>query len=570
MRTDKRKKSLLLKNGRLVNLFTGEVLRSNLLIYGDRILGIGPNLTAEKEIDLKGDYILPGLIESHIHLESSLLSPQEFSRLTLLSGTTTLICDPHEIANVLGIKGIYYLLRATKNLPQNFYFLIPSCVPATRFETAGGKIGLKEIRRLLKEKRILGLAEVMNFPGVISGKKGILAKIRLIQETRSKTRRQLVIDGHSPGLRGTGLQTYLASGISSDHECTSAEEAEEKLRLGMWIMVREGSAAKNLKDLSPIINEKTQNRLLLCSDDIHPEELSKEGHLNAILRKGVSLGIDPIILLKMATYNPANRFGLTELGAIAPSYRADITIVKDLKEFKVRMVIKDGEIVVKDGEIIKPFGVSPSFPQSTFKVRDFSQERLFVKNEKKVMKVIKIIPGQILTKKELVLPKVKGEEVISDTERDILKLVVIERHKGTGNIGIGFVQGFGLKEGAIGSSVAHDSHNLILVGVSDEAIFHTAKRIIEMKGGMVVFGRDKREELPLPIAGLLSDRPVAEVIERLRRMISLTKELGSPLENPFATLSFLALPVIPELKLTDRGLFDAVRFRFVPLFGDES
>ncbi|MEO0098873.1 MAG: adenine deaminase [candidate division WOR-3 bacterium] len=556
--------NLLLKNGRLVNIFTGEIVKTNILVSSGKIREIGPYLSGEEEIDLKGSYLLPGLIESHIHLESSLLSPNEFSRLTLLSGTTTLICDPHEISNVLGIKGIYYLLKATRNLSQDFYFLIPSCVPATKFETAGGKIGLKEMRRLLKEKRILGLAEVMNFPGVISGDKEILGKIRLVQ----KSGRELVIDGHSPGLRGKDLAIYLFSGISSDHESVNAEEAKEKLSLGMWIMVREGSAAKNLKDLLPIINWRNERRLLLCSDDIHPEDLLKEGHLNAILRKGVSLGIDPILLLRMATLNPATYFPLRNIGAIAPGYRADMTIVKDLKDFRVLMVIKNGAVVVKDGEIATSLRGYELPNKSTFRVKGLSLERFLVKDERKVIKVIKVLPGQIITKKELVVPKVKEGEVISDTERDILKLVVIERHKGTGNIGIGFVSGFGLKEGAIGSSVAHDSHNIIVVGVKDEEIFSAAKRIIEMRGGMVVLGRGKIKELALPIAGLLSDKKAEEVISSLEEMGDWARKLGCQLVNPFATLSFLALPVIPELKLTDKGLFDVEKFQFVPIFGD--
>lgn len=556
--------NLLLKNGRLVNIFTGEIIKTNILLSSGKIREIGSYLSGEKEIDIKGSYLLPGLIESHIHLESSLLAPNEFSRLSLLAGTTTLICDPHEMANVLGIKGIYYLLKATKDLPQNFYFLIPSCVPATKFETAGGRIGLKEMKGLLKEKRILGLGEVMNFPGVISGDKEILGKIKLVK----RSERGLVIDGHSPGLSGKPLSIYLSFGISSDHECLSAKEAKEKLSLGMWIMVREGSAAKNLKDLAPIINWQNEKRLLICSDDIHPEELLKEGHLNAILRKGVSLGIDPIILLRMATLNPATYFPLRGIGAIAPGYKADLTIVNDLKDFKVLMVIKDGELVVKDGELIAPLKISPLPSQLVFRVKGLSLARLTVRDERKVMKVIRVVPGQIVTKKELVLPKVRGDEIISDPERDILKLVVIERHKGTGNMGIGFVNGFGLKEGAIGSSVAHDSHNIVVVGVKDDEIFSVAKRIIELKGGMVVLGRGKVKELPLPIAGLLSDRPVEEVIGRYQEVGSLARDLGCQLPNPFATISFLTLPVIPELKLTDKGLFDVQKFQFVPLFGD--
>ncbi len=563
------KGTLLLTNGRLVNIFTGEIYKSDVIISGDKIAGIGSYAIADKIIDLKGSYILPGFIESHIHIESSLLSCAEFSRLTLLSGTTTLFCDPHEIANVLGIRGIYYLLRATKPLPQDFYFLAPSCVPATKFETAGGAIGINEIKRLLKEKRIVGLAEVMNFVGVVGGESAILNKILVVRKEGK------VIDGHSPGLRGNSLQAYLASGISSDHESFQALEAKEKLSSGMWIMIREGSAAKNLSALSKIINEKTSFRLLLCSDDKDPEELLREGHLNAILRKGVGLGIDPVTLIRMVTINPASYFGLNRVGAIAPGFKADITVVRDLKDFAVARVIKNGKEIVEEGEVkIPPSSYSTYLPStrqgafSTFKVRNLYQRRLEVGYKHRLIKVIRIVPGEIITKKELVIPKVAGNLIVSDTERDILKLVVIERHKGTGNIGIGFVSGFGLKKGAIGSSVAHDSHNIIVCGVTDEDILLVAKMIIEMRGGMVIEGGRKEASLPLPIAGLLSDKSAEEVIRRLKAMLSLAKELGCRLENPFATLSFLALPVIPELRLTDKGLFSAQEFKFVSLFGD--
>ncbi len=562
-----KKGDLLLKNGRIVDLFTGEIYKSDILIFQGKIVGIGNYSLAQKVIDLKKSYLLPGLIESHIHIESSLLSPNEFSALTLPSGTTSLFCDPHEIANVLGIKGIYYFLKATKDLPQDFYFLIPSCVPATDFETAGGKIGLYEIRRLLKEDRVFGLAEVMNFPGVVKGERPVLAKILLV-EGRG------VIDGHAPNLTGKELCAYRVAGILSDHESSSLAEAKEKLRMGVWIMIREGSAAKNLKDLAPLINWRTQSQILLCSDDKHPKELLNEGHLNAILKRGVSLGIDPLLLIRMVTINPARYFGLKEVGAIAPGYRADLVVTRDLKRFDVIMVIKDGRLVVRDGEPTLE-AKNSFFPHpihsvsSPFQVKDFSQTKLAVREEGRVIKVIGLIPDQIITKKILALPKVRGGYLLSDPERDILKIVVVERHRGTGNLGVGFVKGFGLKDGAVASSIAHDSHNIIAVGVKDEDIFYVVKRIIEMRGGMVAFGRGKEATLPLPIAGLMSNQPAKEVIRKLEELNRLAKELGSTLKNLFATLSFLTLPVIPELKLTDRGLFDVTKFKFVSLFGEE-
>jgi len=558
--------SLLLKNGRLVNIFTGEIYKSDVLILGDTIAGIGTYSQAQRVCDLKGSYILPGLIESHIHIESSLLSPREFSRATILCGTTSLFCDPHEIANVLGIKGIYYLLRATKNFPQDFYFLIPSCVPATKFETAGAKIGIREIKDLIAEERIFGLAEVMNFPGVVSGSSEVLKKIGTIKNQGSKN----IIDGHCPALSGKPLQAYLAAGISSDHECATKKEALEKLRSGMWIMIREGSAAKNLEKLAPLINDKNSFRLVLCSDDKEPQDLLSEGHLDAILRKGVWLGIDPILLIRMVTISPATYFGLKSRGAVAPGYKADITIVKDLKNFEVVKVIKNGKVVVENKELLVPIRHCPPPKKNTFKVGSLSLGHLRIKSPTRdkrrlMIKVIGIIPDEILTKKLLLAPKLSGGDIVADIKRDILKLVVIERHKATGRLGLGFVQGFGLKDGAIGSSVAHDSHNIIIVGVSDEEILRVAKKIKALRGGMVVSGRGKTASLALPIAGLLSDRPAQEVVQRLSEMISLAHWLGAKPKNPFATLSFLSLPVIPELKLTDFGLFDSNIGKIVPL-----
>lgn len=560
--------SLLIRNCQLLNLFTGELEETNILIFDNYIAGIGKEYEeGERVIEAKGLYALPGFIESHIHIESSLLSLEEFSYYALLSGTTTCICDPHEITNVLGIDGIKYFLKESENLLIDFYFYFPSCVPAAPFEDLPFKITYSSFLKLLKNKRIIGLGEVMNFPGVVNCEKDLINKIYYTE------RYNKIIDGHSPLLLGKNLNAYLSAGIYSDHEITNLEEAKEKLKKGMWIMIREGSAAKNLLDLKEIIKPDCLDRLIFVSDDIHPEELINLGHLNRILKKAVNNNIPAHWAVRMVTLNPANFFNFKRLGLIAPGYQADINLVNNLKEFKTIYLIKKGRLVVEEEKIkdIKRESYKPSLSKKvykTIKVKKLKEDALKVLgNRTRLLRVIKIIPNQIITQELLTYPKLENDLVVSDKERDILKLVVINRHKKEGKMGIGFVTGFNLKEGAIGSSVAHDSHHIIACGCDDESIISVINKIIEEQGGLSV--ANKKEILgflPLKIAGLMSNLKAKEVISCLNSLLEITKSLGCQLENPFITLSFLALPVIPDLKLTDKGYFSAKNWQFVSLW----
>lgn len=553
---------LLLRNARIVNVFSGKVEEGPLAIYKGRIVGTG-NYQTKRVIDLKGLYLSPGLIDSHIHIESTMLCPAEFARAVVPRGTTSVIIDPHEIANVWGIKGIRYMLRAGIGLPLDIYIMLPSCVPATSMETSGARLTARCLKPLLRERNVLGIAEVMNYPGVIAGDRGLLAKIRLGIE---KERR---IDGHAPGLSDKALNAYIAPGISSDHECTEIKEAEEKLKRGMFIMIREGTTEKNLSALLPLVGKANSRRFSFVSDDRHPFDLLREGHLDDILRKAVRMGLDPVTAIQLTTINPAEHFGLKDRGAIAPGYRANMVAFEDLRDFKPVMVFKDGGLVARDGKVLA--GCIPrqrAMADDSMKINWENVKDLEVKAEGDWIKVIQVFPGQIITKKVVERPKIENGIVVSDIRRDILKAVVIERHKGTGNIGIGFVRGFGLKRGAIASSVAHDSHNIVAVGVNDKEILRAAKKVTEMGGGLaVVLDGRVMGALPLPIAGLMSDRPLNTVVKAMDKLLGAVRQLGCKLPDPFMTMSFLALPVIPELRLTDRGLVDVKGFKVVSVFG---
>lgn len=552
---------LLLKNARVVSLFSGEVVEADVVVAGGIIAGIGNYSKGEKVYDLKGKYLLPGLIEGHIHIESSLLPPPEFSRVVIPHGTTTVVVDPHEIANVLGEKGIRYILESSSTLPLDIWVMIPSCVPATSMDTAGAHLGPNEIEEMLGWDRTLGLAELMNFPGVLFKVPEVLQKVEAARRLGKP------IDGHSPGLSGLDLNAYLAAGPSSDHECTDLEEAKEKLRKGMYIMIREGSAAKNLKDLAPIVNDTSLRRLLLVSDDRHPQDLLRQGHLDHIIRTAISLGIRPLSALTMATLNPAEYFGLKGRGAIAPNYWADMIVVDDLEEFRVEKVFKKGDLVAENGEMVVDIApYSDPGVEETVRITSVEANAFRIQATGANVRVIELIPGQILTKGLSLKPKVRNAEIIQDLERDILKLAVIERHHASGGMGLGLIRGFGLQRGAFASSVAHDSHNLIIVGTNDADMATAVRAVADMEGGFVaVAGEKVLAQLALPIAGLMSNRPIAEVVARLSALQEALRSMGCQLENPFMALSFLALPVIPELKLTDRGLFDVLKFSFVNL-----
>ncbi len=559
---------LLIKNGRVVDVFSGQIEKKDVAIFGGVIAGFG-DYRAKKIVDVKGDFLCPGLIDGHVHVESSMVTLPEFARAVLPNGTTSVVIDPHEIANVLGSKGIRFMAESARGIPLNVFIMLPSCVPATHMETSGATLRVGDLGPLFKEPWAIGLAEMMNFPGVIFRDPEVLKKIEMAKGKR--------IDGHAPLLSGKGLYAYLSAGIRSDHECTTLKEAKEKLKNGMWIMIREGSTARNLKDLLPLVNSKNSRRFLFVTDDRHPKELLEEGHINTMVRKAIRLGIDPMLALQMATLNAAEYFRLDELGAIAPGYRADIVSFDHLGQFRIKKVFKDGILVARDGKMIPRVGTP--LPQTdggrprikgSIHIGALKKEAFLLRSTQPLAKVIQLIPGQILTKKVMKEIPVEDGVAYPDIKEDILKIAVVERHRATGNIGIGWVQGFGIKKGAIGSSVAHDSHNLVIVGTNDEDLLKAAVGLKAMGGGLVVVLDGKiLASLPLPIAGLMSETSVSAANSRLTDVHRAAKSLGCGLPDPFMALSFLSLPVIPELKITDKGLVDVNQFKIVPLFGED-
>ncbi len=491
-----------------------------------------------------GRYVAPGLINGHIHPESSMLDIAQYARAVVPHGTTTLVTDLHEIANVSGLEGIRYILNRARRLPLDIFLMAPSCVPATDRETSGANIGAEEIAKILKFKECLGLGEVMNFPGVIGGDKTVLEKIDL---ARGK-----IIDGHAPDLSGRNLSAYIAAGIYSDHESVSLDEAREKLGRGMWLMLREGSAEKNLEALLPLVTDKTFQRCILVVDDRSCVDLLEDGDIDGVVRKAIRLGLDPVRAIQLATINPAEYFRRPGLGAVAAGYTANLIVFDDLRQLQIEQVFYRGRLVAKEGEPLFPTPKAASGLSDTVRIKPFTIEALKYPASKGVEPVIKVVPGQIITRKRL--EKIRA---VPDLERDILKLVVVERHKATGNIGVGLTSGFGLKRGALASSIAHDSHNIIAVGASDEDIFSAIKEIERLKGGLVAAAGGKvLASLALPVAGLLSDQPLETVASKLEELEKIASELGTRLDSPFATLSFLALPVIPEIRLTDRGVVE--------------
>ncbi len=559
-----KKASIVLKNGNIINVFSGEIIKGDVAIYDTHIVGIGEKYEGEEEYDVSGYFISPGLIDSHIHIESTMVTIPEFARVVVPLGTTSVVIDPHEIANVLGLDGIRYMLKSSKYNPLNVFVMLPSCVPATDMETSGAELRAFDLLPFLNEDWVIGLAEVMNFPGVINLETEVLDKIRLMANK--------VIDGHAPGLTGYGLNAYISAGIYSDHECTTKEEAMEKLRKGMYIMIREGTVAKNLKDLISIVNEKTGRRCLFATDDRHPDDLLKEGHINYLIKKSVEYGIDPIIAIQMATINPAEYFRLYKIhriGAIAPGYAADIVVFNNLKEFKPVLVFKNGSLVAKEGEYIYKPPIPPREikVRSTINIKWLTVDDFKIKAKSNKIRVIGIISNQLVTKHLIEEAKIENGEVVSDTERDLIKCAVIERHFGSEDVGLGFVKGFEIKKGAIASSVAHDSHNIIVIGTNDEDMEKAVIHLRKIHGGFCVVENGKvLADLPLPIAGLMSNKPMKEVYENLLKVNEAAYSLGISIKDPFLMLSFLSLPVIPELKLTDKGLIDVNKFKFVDLF----
>jgi adenine deaminase len=535
---------LILANARVINVFNGEVETGNVALCGERIAGVGDYQRAKKVLELRGRYIAPGLINGHIHPESSMLDIGQYARAVVPHGTTALVTDLHEIANVCGLEGIKYVLDYARRLPFDLFLMAPSCVPATKLETAGASIGAEDIRQLLKRKEVIGLGEVMNFPGVIGGDETVLKKISLSEGK--------IIDGHAPGVSGKNLSAYIAAGIYSDHESVTLEEAREKLQLGMFIMIREGSAEKNLEALLPLVTDKTYNRCLFVVDDRSCVDLLHDGDIDAVVRKAISLGLEPVRAVQLATINPAQYFRRDGLGAVAPGYLANLLVLSDLKRLEMEMVFYRGKMVAQEGKPLFTLPKSRGGLTHTVNIKPFNIGALRLPASGETMPVIQVVPGQIITRKRL--EKIK---VIPDIDKDILKLAVVERHKATGNIGLGLVSGFGLKRGALASSIAHDSHNIIAVGVSDEDIFAAIKEVERLQGGLVATAGGKiLASLPLPVAGLLSDEPLEVVVHKLEGLEKTAAGLGTRLASPFSTLSFLALPVIPEIRLSDQGLVE--------------
>jgi len=562
---------LNLANCSLVDLLRGEVRKGvTVSIRKGVVAGVDDGLRADRVIDLKGQFLAPGLVDAHVHIESSLLSPPEYARVVAPHGTTSVVADPHEIANVMGYEGMRYMLAASEGLPIDVYLMVPSCVPATDFDTAGAALYASDMHPFLRDPRVLGLGEVMNYPGVLYKDQKLLDKIALFRDASKP------VDGHAPGLSGGPLSAYVAAGIGSDHECTTAAEALEKLSKGMYIMMREGSTAKDLRRLLPAINARNASRFLICSDDRHANDLVDEGHMDHALRLLIAGGVDPIDAFRIACLNPATWFGLKTSGAIAPGYKADFVVFDSFEDFHARMVFKNGVLIAEDGRLLADTPAATPHVRDSVNIKWLTEEDFRIPVEgapaeagKRRIRVIEARPGSIVTGEKLMEPRVEEGLCVADVSRDLLKIFVIERHTGSGNIGKGFITGFGLARGAIGLTISHDSHNMIVAGVDDRSIFKAARHLNKMKGGMVfAVGDEVIIDLPLPIAGLMSDRGWAEVVERLRAFEEVFEREGLSNRTPLMTLSFMALPVIPKLKITDRGLVDVDRFVPVGLFAE--
>lgn len=554
---------LLLKNAKVINVITNEIYQADIAIFEEMIAGVGNGYVGKKEIDLTGKFISPGFIDAHVHIESSMVPPREFAKVVIPHGVTTVISDPHEIANVLGLEGIRFMLEDAKYGPMSMYVDAPSCVPATNMETSGSQLEFYDLATLLTNPWVIGLGEVMNYPGVINADKQVLQKI--------KTFAGKPIDGHAPGVTGKEINAYVAAGVGSDHECVNYQEAYEKMRLGMFIFVREATGAKNLAALAGLFNQSLIDRLCLCTDDRHPHDLIDRGSIDYIIRSAIDLGVDPLLAIKAGTINPANYFGLKDRGAVVPGRRADLVVFSDLRNLNAEQVYYGGKLVSENGEILVWDELPPrnTKARGTINVRmdklefTISAEGI---NENNRVRVIGIVPSQLVTMNLEESPKIVEGKIESDITRDILKIAVIERHFGTGNVGLGFIKGLKLKRGAIAGTVAHDHHNIVVAGADDSSMKTAVKEIIRMQGGMVVVEGDKvLANLPLPIAGLMSDKPIKVVRQQYDELTAAVKKLGSDVQDPFMILSFMALSVIPSLKLTDLGLIDVDQFKLTEL-----
>jgi adenine deaminase len=542
---------LVIRGGKVLSVFTREWLETDVAIADGWIAGLG-EYEGDEVVDASGKWVVPGFVDAHMHIESSKMLPDEFARLVLPFGTTAIVADPHEVANVLGTDGIHWLLDATAGLPVDIYFMASSCVPASRFESPRRALTVGDLEALLRRRRVIGLAEMMNFPGVISGDPAELAKLALAEH----------IDGHAPGVLGRSLQAYASAGIRSDHEAYTPEEGRERLRAGMWLLIREASAARNLEALLPLVKEFGPHRIAFCTDDREPEHIAEDGHINSMVRDAVAFGITPEDALTMASHHAAAYHRLDHHGAIAAGRQADILILGDLETFVPEVVLKRGASVPE-----RPREPVPDWVRQTVRLGALGPEMFRIPwSGGTKARVIGLIPGQIVTESLVEEPLVRAGEVLADAARDHAKIAVVERHLGTGRIGRGLVKGFGLKRGALATTLSHDAHNLVVVGMSDSAMATAARRLANIGGGIVaVEGAEVLAELPLPVAGILSDAPLAEVVEQSQAIVAAAEQLGCRIEAPFQLLAFLALSVIPSLKLTDRGLVDVDKFELVPL-----
>lgn len=555
-----KKAELVLKNAKIVNVFSHEIINSDVAIDNGVIVGVG-SYDGIENIDLEGKFIVPGLIDSHLHIESAMVTPQEFAKAVVPRGTTTVIADPHEIANVCGLDGIEYMINSSENLPLDVYIMLPSCVPATKFENSGAVLSSNELTKFINHPKVLGLGEMMNYPGVIYKDEDAISKLDLAHKSDK------LIDGHGPDIKDEKLNAYVVSGVCTEHECSTVEEMLDRIRLGMYVMIREGSAARNLEELVRGINSFNYQRCLFCTDDRHPQDTLNSGHIDNNVRLAIKNGIDPITAIQIATINAANCYNLKSIGAISPGYKADLLIVDNLKDFNIEEVYKNGKLVGKNKKaLFETKLVDTSKVIDTVNIGEVNKENLKIILESDIVNVIRLLPHNLVTEKVVRKVDIKNNEFKNNEKLDILKLVVIERHKNTGNIGLGLVENFKLKNGSIASTIAHDSHNIIVIGDNDEDILNAIEEVKRIGGGISISSNGKiLDSLSLPIGGIVSDKSIEYVNDRLNKMLNLAyNELNVNKEiDPFMTLSFLALPVIPQIKLTDRGLFDVVKFEFI-------
>ena len=549
----RQKADLVLKNATYVNVFCNELSHGDIAVAEGLIAGMGEHYEGAVEVDMGGKLVLPGFVDAHIHLESALVSPKEFANAVIPHGTTTVITDPHEIANVMGTDGIEYMLQATEDLPVDVRFMLPSCVPATPLDESGAVLDYRAIDSFYEHNRVEGLAEMMNYVGVVNGDREVISKILASQAHHKK------IDGHAPGLSGPDLNAYIAAGVYSDHECSNYRDALEKLQLGQFIMIREGTAAHNLRALLPLLNQQYYARCMFATDDKHPLDLLQGGHIDYIIREAIACGVDPVIAIKVASHHAARYFLMNNKGAIAPGYVADLVVFDDFRHFNIQQVYKRGRCVFAEGEVqpFTPAAVSPALSRrahDTFHIASVTAQQLSAGD----LPVIGMVPGEIITQN-------LGRAAAPDPSRDLLKIAVAERHHNTGHIGLGYLKGYGLRQGAVATSIAHDSHNIIAVGTNDEDIAFAINRISALQGGIVVAeGGKVIAELPLPVAGLMSDAPLEEVNDLLEQAKAAAHRMGVSCGiDPFMTLSFMSLPVIPSLKITTQGVFDVDRWQYI-------